>query len=224
VSLRVVIFDLDGTLTDSRAAITSALEAAFASQGMPVPAQGELLAGVGLSLPQMVARLLPEPDDGLIARMVAAYKDAYFARREAMGAPGSAPLFEGARALLERLRGEDETLMAIATGKSRRGTTAFVEGHGFQGWFQSVQCADDHPSKPHPSMIEAVLRDCGTGPERAVMIGDTSYDMDMARAAGVGTIGVSWGYHAPEALMADRRVAHFAALAQAIDDLTGQGA
>jgi len=94
-----------------------------------------------------------------------------------------------------KLRARDDVLLGIATGKSRRGVTHLIEKHGYDGWFTTIQTADDHPSKPHPSMIVAALTETGLEPQAAVMIGDTSFDIEMARAAGAGAAGVSWGNH-----------------------------
>jgi phosphoglycolate phosphatase len=134
------------------------------------------------------------------------------------GAQGS-PLFPGALDVLMTLNADPETLLAVATGKSMRGLNGLIDSHGLEGVFVSRQVADHHPSKPHPSMIHACLSETGVAPEHAVMIGDTSFDMDMARAAGVSTIGVSWGYHAVHKLDADVVVDHFADLPRAIDQL-----
>lgn len=97
-----------------------------------------------------------------------------------------------------------------------------IERHGLEGLFVSQQVADFHPSKPHPAMVLAALADTGVDASRAVMLGDTTYDMDMGRAAGVGTIGVSWGYHDAANLNADIVIDDFAALPAAIDKLTGR--
>ena len=113
----------------------------------------------------------------------------------------SEPLFEGMRDLLHRLHG-DGWLLGVATGKSDRGLTSCLAGHAISELFVTLQTADRHPSKPHPAMLEAALFEAGVTAGAAVMIGDTSFDMEMASAAGVHAIGVDWGYHAPEELLA----------------------
>jgi phosphoglycolate phosphatase len=108
--------------------------------------------------------------------------------------------------LLMKLRARDDVILGIATGKSHRGVAHLIEKHGFEGWFATVQTSDDHPSKPHPSMIVTALAETGLEPSAAIMIGDTSFDIEMARAAGVGAAGVSWGNHAVDIL--ERSGAH----------------
>ena len=136
------------------------------------------------------------------------------------------PLFPGADAVLRDLAAQDETLLAIATGKSRRGLEHVFDIHGFRSMFHSVQCADDHPSKPHPSMVEACLRDTGVEPEHAVIIGDTSFDIEMGRAAGIHAVAVDWGYHPGESLLAlgaAELLTRFDELPRALDRIWGQG-
>jgi phosphoglycolate phosphatase len=198
--LRLVIFDVDGTLVDSQAHIVAAMDAAFTANGLTPPDRARTLSIVGLSLPVAMARLAPDHPDRIDA-LVEAYKHAFATLRHANGAALS-PLFPGARAALDALHAEDHTILAIATGKSRRGLLHILDLHDLHRHFQSVQVADDHPSKPHPSMIEACLSDTGVTKDRAVILGDTTYDIDMARAAGIASLGVSWGYHPPEALTA----------------------
>ena len=194
--LRLVIFDVDGTLVDSQAHIVGAMEAATAGLGVETPARGEILSIVGLSLPEAMAQLFPGEAEARRTRLVAAYKEAFAALR----AEDASPLYPGARAALDRLAAEEFTLLGIATGKSRRGLSYLMEAHDLGRYFVTRQTADDHPSKPHPSMIETALAETGVEAADAAMIGDTSFDMAMARAAGVAGIGVAWGYHPAEAL------------------------
>jgi phosphoglycolate phosphatase len=118
------------------------------------------------------------------------------------GAAQSSPLYPGARTVLEQLAAVPENLLGVATGKSQRGLDKLIEAHGFERMFVTRQVADHHPSKPHPSMILAAMRETGVDAAATAMIGDTTFDMDMAHAAGVAGIGVGWGYHPPEALTA----------------------
>lgn len=219
--MRVVIFDVDGTLVDSQDDICAAMGAAFDGIGQATPSRAQICAIVGLSLPEAMRVLAPalEPHH---AALVEGYKASYMSLRAEKGTAESSPLYEGALDALQRLRAQDETLLAVATGKSRRGLTKLLDGHGLQGYFVSEQVADHHPSKPHPAMLEAVLRDTGLRASQAVMVGDTRFDMEMARAAGIATIGVSWGYHAAESLKADRLITHFDALDAAVNDLLGE--
>ncbi len=192
VKLRLVVFDVDGTLVDSQGHIVASMADAFAAVGLVPPARSEILSIVGLSLPVAMARLAPDADTD---RMVQAYKDSYVAHRAAHGSAQSSPLYPGARAALDRLRAAPDIALGVATGKSRRGLDILLEAHDLQDMFVTEQVADFHPSKPHPAMLHCALDEAGVMADQAVMIGDTTFDMDMARAAGMPFIGVSWGYH-----------------------------
>lgn len=222
-ALRCVIFDVDGTLVDSQADILASMARAFDRVGAPVPPRPEVLSIVGLSLDIAMMRLAPACDPAEIARMVDTYKASYADLRRQAGAAEASPLYPGARSTLDRLQAQPETLLALATGKSRRGLDALLDSHGLMSLFVSRQVADHHPSKPHPSMLETILGETGVPASRAVMIGDTTFDMEMARAAGVRCIGVSWGYHPAGRLDADRIVTSFAEVIPAIDDLLEAG-
>lgn len=189
--LRLVIFDVDGTLVDSQADIVASMTSAFQDAGLPVPARDTILGIVGLSLDVAMARLAPDAD---VQRMVATYKDAYADLRRTKGA-ASSPLYPGVRDVLDHFAAQDDLLLGVATGKSKRGLDSLIEAHGLEELFVTRQVADFHPSKPNPSMIRAALDETGVAAADAVMIGDTTYDMDMALNAGVASIGVTWGYH-----------------------------
>ena len=220
--LRLVLFDVDGTLVDSQGNIVSAMNACFEALSLPAPDRDATLSIVGLSLPQAMARLAPEHSAQVQAGLVEGYKQAYHAQRLAQGVTGS-PLYPGARAVIEALHATPEILLGVATGKSQRGLDALLEGHGLQHYFVTRQVADHHPSKPHPSMIETALAETGVAPADAVMIGDTSYDMDMAAAAGIASVGVSWGYHDYTALhRANRVIDAFEHLPQMLAELWDQ--
>lgn len=220
-SPRLLIFDVDGTLVDSQAQIVGAMDAAFALLGRPPPPRNAVLGIVGLSLPVAMARLCPDhPAD--VAPLVEAYKAAFAAFRHRGDGAALAPLYPGARDALDRLSADPWTLLGVATGKSRRGLSYLLDLHGLLPYFQTTQVADDHPSKPDPAMVLACLRDAGVDAARAVMIGDTTYDMEMAAAARVPAIGVSWGYHEASDLRAAGATAvidDFAALPDAIERL-----
>ncbi len=206
MSLRLILFDVDGTLVDSQADIVASMEAAFHAVGAPAPSRGLILGIVGLSLPQAMEALAPGRTRDDWAQMVDAYKSSYMARRAEKGSAQSSPLYPHVREVLDALAARDDLLLGTATGKSRRGLDTLVDGFGLRGHFVTLQCADDHPSKPHPSMILEAMRETGTEPGDTLMIGDTSFDMDMAVAAGVTPLGVSWGYHSPARLGAARDV------------------
>ena len=203
--LRLVLFDVDGTLVDSQGAIVSAMTGGFQALSLPVPDRAAILSIVGLSLPQAMARLAPDQKQSVQADLVDGYKHAYHAQRLEQGA-ASSPLYPGARNMIEALHAKPDVLLGVATGKSQRGLDALLEAHGLEQYFITRQVADHHPSKPHPSMIETALSETGVEAAHAVMIGDTSFDMDMAAAAQVAGIGVSWGYHNRSALSRAHRV------------------
>ncbi|MEX5730117.1 phosphoglycolate phosphatase [Rhodovulum iodosum] len=215
--LRLVIFDVDGTLVDSQGHIVAAMEAGFAAIGRVAPPPAAVLSIVGLSLEVGVMRLAPDLTGAEAARLVGAYRQAFFDLR--VGSAAS-PLYPGAAEALEVLAARDEVLLGIATGKSRRGLDHVLDAHGLTGLFVTLQVSDHHPSKPHPAMVEAALKETGAAAGDAVMIGDTEFDMEMGRAAGVRTLGVSWGYHGAERLSAAERVIdRFDALVPALDGL-----
>ncbi len=216
--LRLVVFDVDGTLVDSQDHIHGAMEHAFAATGHALPSRADILSIVGLSLPEAMARLVPHLPAVAQADLVEAYKGSFGRMR----ADRLSPMFDGMADLITRLSAEPETLLGVATGKSRRGLTHVLAGHGLQDHFITTQVADDHPSKPHPSMLLAALAETGVPARDAVMIGDTTFDIQMGRMAGCHTIGVSWGYHQATALAeagAGRVVDTAGALADAIDEI-----
>lgn len=213
---RLAVFDIDGTLVDSQATILAAMAAAFAARGAPVPPDAAVLGIVGLSLPVAMARLVPGADPAEVAALADAYRAAFVAG----AAEGPPPLYPGALAALQALAARPGLRLGIATGKSRRGLDAVLAGHGLSGLFATVQTADDHPSKPHPAMLQAALRETGVAPAAAAMIGDTRFDLDMARAAGMPALAVAWGYHpAAELADADALVTCCAELPEALDRL-----
>jgi len=218
--LRLIVFDVDGTLVDSQKDIVASMTAAFEAADLPVPARADILSIVGLSLDVAVARLVPDLPQALYAAMVETYKQTYHQRRASLGAQVSSPLYPGISTLLNHLQGVPEYLLGIATGKSRRGLDALLAGHGLDRMFLTQQVADHHPSKPHPGMLLAAMSETGVSPENAVMIGDTEFDMQMADAAGMRSIGVSWGYHSADRLdAADLLVHEVADLANTIKTL-----
>ncbi|WP_230292804.1 HAD-IA family hydrolase [Croceicoccus sp. Ery5] len=196
---RVAIFDCDGTLVDGQANVCEAMEEAFAACSLAAPPRTLIRRAVGLSLPQAMALMLPDSTAEQQELLAESYRIAFREHRR-LGRINE-PLFNGIAPLLNRLHANGWQL-AVATGKSRRGLQHCLETHGIAHLFGSLQTADDHPSKPDPAMIAAVLWETDLEPADAVMIGDTSFDMAMAGAAGVRAIGVDWGYHHAEELLA----------------------
>jgi len=198
MSLRLAIFDCDGTLVDSQADICAAMDAAFAAAGLVPPDRNATRRIVGLSLPEAMRRLCPEGSERDHSALAEHYRDAFRTRRAA--GQVAEPLYDGIAALIEELAGAG-WLLGVATGKSDRGLVHCLETHGLTGHFVTLQTADRHPSKPHPSMIEACLAATGAATSETAMIGDTAFDMAMAVNAGVRAIGVDWGYHHPRDLV-----------------------
>jgi phosphoglycolate phosphatase len=193
---RLAIFDCDGTLVDSGASIHRALMSAFAAHGLDCPPPSVSRKVIGLSLVEAMAVLAPEADHAALSRT---YKEAFFALRA--GGQVEEPLFEGILPLLDAMEA-DGWHLAVATGKSDRGLRHCLESHGIHARFVSLQTADRHPSKPHPAMALAAIAEAGSTPGSSVVIGDTSFDIGMALAAGAGAIGAGWGYHEAEELAA----------------------
>ncbi|SHJ78634.1 phosphoglycolate phosphatase [Shimia gijangensis] len=221
--LRLVVFDVDGTLVDSQGDILAAMTVAFGDVNLPVPSQEDILGIVGLSLNVAMPLLAPDASRQTHHKLEDAYKDAYVQLRASQGAALSSPLYPGAREMLEHLQQQPHTLLGVATGKSRRGLDKLLEGHDLMSTFVTEQVADFHPSKPHPSMLQSALSETGVTTDCAVMVGDTSYDMDMARAAGMAAIGVSWGYHDIKVLTAaDVVIDSFDALPAALEQIWGR--
>ena len=205
---RLAIFDCDGTLVDSQHNICRAMQACFAAAGLEPPSNERTRRVVGLSLLEAMRAMHPDGDADLHDWLAEEYKRAF----QSMRGEGlvEEPLYEGIRELIDRLEAEG-WLLGIATGKSDRGLALCLEHHGLIGRFVTLQTADRHPSKPHPSMIALALAETDADPEASLMIGDTSFDMMMARSAGVRAVGVTWGYHDAEELVragADHICAH----------------
>jgi phosphoglycolate phosphatase len=201
---RLAIFDCDGTLVDSGATIYAALAESLSANRVTVPSPEKSRRVIGLSLTEAMAALLPDASAEMHAKLSEDYKLA-FQRMRALGKVEE-PLFDGVLELLDALEHEG-WLLAVATGKSDRGLRICLEKHNIHAKFISLQTADRHPSKPHPSMVEQAIVEAGSAPQTTVVIGDTSFDMAMARAARATGIGAAWGYHDPGELIAAGAVA-----------------
>ena len=199
MSNRLALFDCDGTLVDSQAAICASMEEAFRSLNRTPPSRRAIRRIVGLSLFEAMRVLEPDGDEPLHFGLVEGYKHAFRALR--LNGLLEEPLFDGIAPLLTKLDAAG-WLLGVATGKSDRGLHGLLEMHGLTGLFVTLQTADRHPSKPHPAMAEAAMAEAGVEPGNTVVIGDTSYDIQMARAAGAKALGVGWGYHDPAELTA----------------------
>jgi len=191
--MKLAVFDCDGTLVDSQVNIVRAMDDSFARHGLTPPCPKTTRRVVGLSLVEAMQALLPDAEDALHQRLAEDYKQA-FQRLRAVGQLDAEPLYPGVREGLLELEARG-WLLGVATGKSDRGLQICLEHHGLHPHFITLQTADRHPSKPHPAMLHAAMREAGVEAARTVMIGDTSFDMEMAQAAGCTAVGVDWGYH-----------------------------
>jgi phosphoglycolate phosphatase len=216
---RLALFDCDGTLVDSQATICHAMQLGFTANGLTAPDDSATRAIIGLSLLEAMAALHPDGDAVAHDALSQAYKAAFFDLRTRGLA--DEPLYDG---IAEAIAGLDAQgwMLGVATGKSDRGLKHILEHHGLHPRFVTLQTADRHPSKPDPSMVYQAMADAGAVAETTAMIGDTSFDMQMAKAAGCAAIGVAWGYHDRQTLLdsgADVVAEHPSALIAILDTL-----
>lgn len=194
MSFRLIVFDWDGTLMDSEARIVACMQAAMTEVGVVRVSDGAVREVIGLGLREAVESLLPGTDAGLRERVALAYRQ-YFLAAEA----SPSPLFPGVRELLEWLEGQDY-LLAVATGKGRRGLDQALSATGLGRIFHATRCADETQSKPHPAMLLELMEVLGARPTETLMVGDTEYDLLMARNAGAQALAVCYGVHDPQRL------------------------
>lgn len=198
-SHRFIVFDVDGTLIDSQHTVVHCMGLAFTEQGLPHPGAAAIRRTIGLKLEVAIGSLLPEPDEARAWQLVEGYRRAFFALLESPD--HEELLFPGTLEMLDALA-HPEVFLGIATGKNRRGLSRVLERHQLAIRFHNLKTADDGPGKPHPHILETAMTEVGATPAQTVMIGDTTYDIEMARAAGCTAVGVSWGNHPAERLMA----------------------
>ncbi len=222
--MKLIIFDCDGTLVDSQHGIVHSMRQAYETVGIEWPGREATMSIVGLSLIEAMQHMVPDLDRQAHVALADAYKSTFKAAR--LEQLHEEPLYEGCREVLDRYHAMDNVIMAIATGKSQRGVRAMLEREGLQGYFASIQTADDAPSKPHPAMIHQAISETGATLAKTVMVGDTTFDMTMARNAGVGAIGVSWGYHPTEHLVSSgaHHILHdYSQLSESVDKYLSTG-
>lgn len=197
---RLVVFDCDGTIVDSQASIISAMATAFRAHGHPAPPAAAVRRVVGLPLEAAVAALAAGGLSGAEAEIVSeSYRQAFRALR--LAGKVDDPLYPGAAAAFAALDAAG-WLLGIATGKGRRGLDQTLERHGLTGRFVTLQTADSAPGKPHPAMLLNAVAEAGADAAATIMVGDTTFDMEMSQNAGILAIGVAWGYHEAEELWA----------------------
>lgn len=188
----LAVFDIDGTLVDSRASILRAAVEASRDIGLPEPDYETVRVGIGLPLHDALRLIAPQIDDPTLDRYVDGFKAAFL--RMNTDPDFHEPLYDGAMDLLRRLK-RDGWRLALATGQSRRGVDRNLARAGWADLFLSSHCVDDGPGKPHPAMLQAAMAACGACSATTVMIGDTAHDITMALNAGVRPQGVAWGFH-----------------------------
>jgi phosphoglycolate phosphatase len=185
----LIIFDWDGTLVDSQAQIISCIREAFVKVGLAPPEPAAARHIIGLSLEAAACRLAPQADRTMIEALADTYRELALANSN-----HSTQLFEGVESGLRSLR-QQGLYLAVATGKGRRGLDQALNGTELANIFDITRCADETCSKPHPMMLDEILSDLNLEPERAVMVGDTSYDIEMANNIGMDSIAVTYGMH-----------------------------
>jgi phosphoglycolate phosphatase len=190
----LLIFDWDGTLMDSAGVIVHSIQAACADLGWPVPSQEAASHIIGLGLKEAVANLFPDLPMSQHPHLVERYRHHYLSRDQAI------PLFDGARELIQEMHARGH-ILAVATGKARHGLARAFEHTGLGGYFHATRTADVTFSKPHPAMILELLDELMMAPEQALMIGDTSHDLEMARNAGVASLAAGYGAHPGSSLV-----------------------
>lgn len=189
MSTKLLIFDWDGTLSDSVARISLCIQLAAKDHNLPVPEFNAAKEIIGLGLHEAIAQLFPQVSADMVARFSATYSAHY---RDQDQQP--CKFFPGVLECLEQLRAQNY-LLAVATGKSRAGLDRVLLATGLNDFFHDSRCADETRSKPHPLMLQELLAEHRVRPEQAVMVGDTEFDMEMAVNAGVPRIAVSYGAH-----------------------------
>jgi phosphoglycolate phosphatase len=192
----LVIFDWDGTLMDSTAVIARSLQAACREVGCAVPTEEEALYVIGLNMADTFQRVVPDLDEAGRVRLAERYRHHFLADED------QAPLFGGVREMLSDLRARGRRL-AVATGKARRGLDRVLDATGLRAEFEATRCADEGFAKPHPEMLLMLLDTTGVDPARALMVGDTTHDLELAANAGVDAVAVTYGAHR-EPLLATR--------------------
>lgn len=198
--MKLVLFDADGTLVDSQSIIHESMCIAFMRSGYVAPLPEDTRSIIGLTLDRAIATILQREVDDEILAMTADYKQAYLqlVQQEEMQ---SRP-FAGMPEFLRRLGAREDVMLGIVTGKSRQGVGRLLQTTHFENLFVTSRCADDCPSKPHPAMVLECCDDLGIRPANTIVVGDTGFDMEMATSAGAAAIGVSWGYHPVERMIA----------------------
>lgn len=196
---KLVLFDCDGTILDSQGIIQDSMVRTFAEAGYRLPKLAETRSIIGLTLDLAIATLLGRQVDDEVAAMTARYKQHF---HEIYAQPDfTQSLFDGMGELVRALQLRNDVVLGMVTGKSQRGVTMFLDRFDFHGHFKAIRTADDCPSKPHPAMVLECCAETGFAPKDALVIGDSVFDMQMAKSAGATAVGVAWGYNPPGQLL-----------------------
>lgn len=220
---RLCVFDCDGTLVDSQYGIIECITAAFRSQGWPLPADSDVRRAVGLPLTSVIRLLAPGRAEAEYEAAAEVYKSTFESSQDNFAE--AERLYPGVEDIL-RLLNADGWLLGVATGKGRRGLDLTLHRYGLGGVFVTLQTADSARGKPDPDMLRRAMAEAGAAPETTVMVGDTSFDIEMARNAGTMSAGVSWGYHPADELRAagaDMIIEEWAGLTEALRGRFGAG-
>jgi phosphoglycolate phosphatase len=201
----LIVFDWDGTLMDSTQLIARSLRQACRDVGCAIPTEEDALYVIGLNMADTFRKVVPDLDEEGRKRLAERYRHHFLAGEH------EAPLFGGVREMLADLHGRGRRL-AVATGKARRGLDRALEATGLAAWFEATRCADEGFAKPHPGMLLMLLEITGVQPRRALMVGDTTHDLELAANAGVDAIAVSYGAHHDELLRTRPAVARCASV------------
>ena len=193
----LAVFDCDGTLVDSQHTIVSCMQAALRQSGLDTVNADAIRHMVGLTLLEGIARLLPAEGSDRHHEVAEHYRQAF--QQSRTRPDHEEPLYQGVKECLQALE-NDNVMMGVATGKGRRGLEMTLNRHNIRDKFAVLKTADDGPGKPHPAILLDAIAETGASPETTVMIGDTVFDMELARNAKVKSVGVSWGYHPPAEL------------------------
>lgn len=196
--MKLVLFDCDGTLVNSGGVIHRCMAETFANAGLRVPELSETQEIIGLTLNLAISQISGIPMGAEVENLTEQYKQQF--RKIRLEHDFDEPLYDGIAELIDALAAQDDILLGMVTGKSRRGVISVMERHGFDRNFLVSRCADDCPSKPHPAMVLECCHETGCDVSQTFVIGDTTYDMMMAGSAGATAIGVNWGYHKPDRL------------------------
>jgi len=194
----LVLFDCDGTLVDSQHAITQSMQVAFEKVNLPKPDENDVRRTVGLSLHDGVRQIIDDVDDETYDKICQAYSQHWRQLRHTNSL--DEPLYPGADETVRRLH-TDGWVLGMATGKSHRGLIETLTSHQLLDCFHTLQTADRTRGKPHPEMVHVALDECACEAKNTILVGDTTFDMDMARSANVTAVGVNWGYHDQDALL-----------------------